>query len=823
MAGVALGIPSLLSGCGSDDDNGSGAPPSPTQSPTPTPTPGAQPRESRHLHFDLSFTELSEPRLHIVRSRSHHAALIPHDRESRDRHRELNPALQMVTDESLTHFVEDVDLPADAMQSFAVRGKLASTGEAALAGLHIHLPSHVARVTSQFRAARGRGAVGTAKMRLCGIGGGSGTIDDLMGAGDFYTPLDAALALIFHYAEIMNIDLDQGATILDMINTLPCTDDDPNCMPFIGELAFHLAESWPATESGMTTFNAQTVKAWAQLVPLTDTDGNVVFDQQGETIYNYDISDESMAASEHPVREIVKAIFDDEQFEGSNWHDQTAITVSEVPNTAGQTAGTAVQLKAEYPAGTAAHGVHFISEPSFDELTRKVTLEVRNDFLRSVSTFVGFANEAGELKPKLDFTEHVNLDGVFDSNRALFLTQLPTAEVIFGIPVKGGVIKLEFTIPEVASKAKLYFGSLGVGGNPFGPEAVPGAAMTVIFNLGLPSFLLAMGLAEDEVVGETIKRILTSPDIWAGILELFFSLLAQEVPDLRFSVFGGSADTTRPYIIAASKLAATIFLSVLPKIIGRFAAAFTEQEAEEVVPIVGLVVRYLFVMTTAAQIAETTTELMGSRALFTGQISFSMTTTVMIHPDPTVFRFPAQAATYEVVLTYDEASTTTHKAVGDIPDAGNRADPFPVTFDGVPSGGKVQAQVTLFTVNNWVIGQGISCPIDNLPETATTIDVTIKERLVRLSADTQYQHTFKLTYDSTTQPPARVWSGNLTDPAPAPTATRADASGCEEDQLCELTGITFSGRTGMAGYGFRAGGQDVDFCDGSRRDIMYRI
>src|SRR6185369_8452073 len=112
LTGVALTLPPWLIGCGSDDGHGSAVTPVPTA--TPSLTPGARPRERRTLHFDFSYAPLSELQLQAFGSQSHQAPILEHTAESRARFRQLNSALADIPDEHLTHYIEDVDVPADA-------------------------------------------------------------------------------------------------------------------------------------------------------------------------------------------------------------------------------------------------------------------------------------------------------------------------------------------------------------------------------------------------------------------------------------------------------------------------------------------------------------------------------------------------------------------------------------------------------------------------------------------------------------------------------------------------------------------------------------
>ena len=154
LTGVALTLPPWLVGCGSDDDDGGAATPTPTAAPSPTP--GARPRERRTLHFDFSFSPLRELRLQAIGSESHRAPILEHTAESRARHRQLNSALGDVPDERLTHYIEDVDLPADALQHVWVTGSDADGGEA-VAVMHIHVPAAARQAAQQRALAAGGG------------------------------------------------------------------------------------------------------------------------------------------------------------------------------------------------------------------------------------------------------------------------------------------------------------------------------------------------------------------------------------------------------------------------------------------------------------------------------------------------------------------------------------------------------------------------------------------------------------------------------------------------------------------------------------------
>src|SRR5262245_15806807 len=216
---------------------------------------------------------------------------------------------------------------------------------------------------------------------------------------EFQTPWDAAAALVFHDPEIMNLDLEQGPAIRDLIQTLPCPADDPDCLPYLSTLAFRIAQHWPATESGITIVNNQQVPAWAQLVPLLDPETrNPLLDTLGQPVYRIDLANETVAAAQQTIRAGLKPILDDSRSEGNNWHDvlgRTATTFSFGSGEPAQTAG--FDVVADFPPGTSAHGLDFVSVRVADQVKRMVELQLRNWHLRTHAVHVEFANEAGTL------------------------------------------------------------------------------------------------------------------------------------------------------------------------------------------------------------------------------------------------------------------------------------------------------------------------------------------------------------------------------------------------------------------------------------------
>ena len=128
-----------------------------------------------------------------------------------------------------------------------------------------------------------------------------------------------------------------------------------------------------------------------------------------------------------------------------------------------------------------------------------------------------------------------------------------------------------------------------------------------------------------------------------------------------------------------------------------------------------------------------------------------------------------------------------------------------MVLSGVPSGGKVKIKVSLYSDDGCLVGVKQLDPIDNLPATASLVEVEIFELMAVLNTQTQYQHSLKLGYENG----SRTWQSMS-----APQTTRSSLCAGQDDAICALNGITVHTASGMAGYGFNAGGQNVNACGG---------
>jgi hypothetical protein len=764
-AGAALLTTSWLSGCGEDDLDG-----------TPAPRPG---RELRTLHFDLSEHDPTETYfLRAIRSPSNRQELKPHTDATRQRFARQNPLVGLIAAERLTHYLEHVDLPSKAPQHIMVMSQPRNGSRVpGLVWSHIHVPRASLRKHGEFLLATGALArlhTRHAKLKSFGVGTEFATDPSVLEyTTDILTPLAAAESIIFQDPSVMNLDPDLAAIATCIIETSPLLND----------LAVTISSQGPATEA-----NTAIGKGWALLTPSFDQDGNPVLDSNGDQFLEYAYTDLTKDSAGQVSPSIIQEIFDDPNFADQNWHADTGITsVSDTPSAAllGSGDGSSdVQVELSHPKGSTVHGVNF---DGLSVSGRNITVKARNRYIRYVCAYVQYADANG--------------DALGDSS---FVADLPTNNTIFGIPLMGDLVQdisMPVSLPDTASQAKLIFGSLGMGGQAFDPEAFNASIFTCVFNLGIPVILLGVGLGVES--SSTITSILEDEDVKIAL----YAFGAFQYASFQAAKYTYTRDAQSLIATISDKVVSLIWSnSALRK---KIEEIMVEEELEDAIPFVGWALQALSVAGTLATLAETTGEVLSSPAIFNNTISLTMTTTVTIYPDPTGLedpskaKFPDVASYYIVTLNYDGKVSRTRK--GYTPTT--LSDPIVETFAGVPSGGTVTVDVAFYSQNNWLAATGGVPATSNLPATASHFEVTITEILVPLDSTTQYLFKESLQYGGAS-------AGHYWKAGAVPTETIASLNCNAGTTLCEVNGLTFAQQSQMVGYAFRAGNQGVPVCGG---------
>ena len=806
--GAALGLSALtpamlLSACGGGD--------------TDTQALGlAGKRETRDLHFDLSHGQIANPELRLTNSSTHRKTLIEHTAESRARHRQSDPILGSVSDEKLTHYLEGVDVPAEAIQLGSVWGTHPTTGKPMLALNFLHVPSSSMDALAKRRVARGQIARGlTAKLRSYGVT--QAALDSAptqSQIGPLSGPFDVATALIFQHPAITNLDPNLGADIVDRVQNLPCDPNDDTCTPYSGDVAFQIALMIGASNYPSTTSSA----SWATLATIPDPTTQLpAVDEKGNTLYRFEMN----PALADPVGAAVKAILnninDDPLFMGTNWQSKDGgIGQQPQPTQVAVAARQALAasdfaLVASVPFGARRSGVR-LHDIAFDN-DRNVVFTVVNEYIRSNGVYVQYYDGAGTSIPNTTATAYDDGDAYYNS---IISPQIQ----VMGIPLQGSTAistNFRFTMPPDAAKAVVYYGGLGLGGmDAFSKKALIGTVLTLVLNIGLPMICLTAGISITLQNGlrAAATQLLTDPIVIQNILKLL--VVAISGGTIAAGIQSSATNLSiKPFLISAGTFLLQLFLSSAPRM-GALLASFALISAPlEAAPFVGLA---LWVLSTAADLAtigETLIECLTCPAIDQTTVSLMMQSSVQISRDCNDFQFPATARTWTVKAFYD-GGTTPIVVNGTIQPG--QVDPISVPLTttsstgavlGVPSGGNVQVQVYFYSEQGCLVGQGTTGSIGNIPDKTTgslVIPVSITEMKVPLDATSSYKHYSKLTYSGG----AHQWSPT----APQPTLTHANLCQGNDGAVCALHGLTVHTASGMAGYGYNAGGQGVSLCTG---------
>jgi hypothetical protein len=741
------------------------------------------------LHFVLHTPEGWHPEgeEYLLHARGQRYPLQAHTEETRAQHPDL-----FLEENGLrtppTHYAEGVDLPTDTPSRIHVTQRTDHAGliaeahgpeaDHALALVAIHIPETHSRTALERMAAAGtltevhqRYYVNRGK----GDDPTSALSPDLLAT---YGPPQIAETLLFHHPELMTNDAADAATVMHQhIQTAPG----------LMELAEAIASQGPG---GWYDLHPIVESDGTQAVSATDHDGDGAPD--AAPMWRYQPKDavleHGLTASQHSLR----GAKNDTSLKDKLWRTQdgTGHLEEDPAPMEGSRDG--------YQFALAHHGFHHGLRTTMSTDGEKVTLSFRNDYVRHLSVFVEFYDEkkqpvtpaSWEAPTLLDLGKDLGLD---DGHRR-FLTLLDPVPLILGIPIAGDYADkvVTFTWPTAARYARLRAGGLGFSGPSEFDVVILGAALTGIFEVAVPTVLLGL---QSGTIDIDLKPLWKDVATVSAVLQFAIGILGD-----------GGSKITLGNLLKKFGVAAANFLWGNAKIRQKLFEAVAESEFEDCVPFVGWALLVVDMAATAAALIETSAEVATSPLCIDNTITASHDVDVVIAHDPKDNEFPASATHYKVVLKLGGNITRTAKA--EMPGT-TWADPLTVAFDGVPAGGHFDLEVTFYSDSGWVAGHVLLSKVASVNDAGSdhqTCNVTIKENLIKLTADTTWQHKDRLAFDGDDH----VWEAGA-----GPTATIADldhsASG---NAISELSTLHLSPRIPALGYAWRGFSPDQVPCPG---------
>jgi hypothetical protein len=720
------------------------------------------------FHADLSNAHPDETYWLSASGNDH--PLQVHDNRTRDQARAAAPHLQNVADAQLTHFTEQhVALPAASVIRVHLKHTMKTVanpkGEFGVHHVAIHVPPPA----------------------------------HLPAGAIHHHPIDwitTAKALVFHHPELISNDPDIARIVYEYMN------NEVIHSQFV-ELAGLMKSLGPPAESGDT---------WAQLVPFTppaNEESRPPIDGK-TTFYQHRPVPTVVDAAGHVMTMMLKYTKNDLRLKDKKWRQHQGTSVEQSTSSshpkqfalgaAPDAAGTGT-WKAALANKESVHGWKTKIEVK-DPTKRSLTVKMENTFIRYLGAYIRFYDINGKAIPVpgwhpygRDFGDEVTatMDVQYDDLRYLGL--LESVENVFGVPIVSmpGELEVDLDFPANAVSASIYGSGLGTGSDEWPKSPAVGGVLTGLVNLTIPSFMLGF-----QVASQTNKGLY---DIVKGLMKskLFIGTVLGAAAAY---IIGSSVAHKRMNWRAFTDLTKFLFERAASKMLVWVELQIVEQKALEAIPFAGWIIIALDIATGTAQLAQTIAEVSTSPWNIENKLATSITTTVVIHPDPRHKAWPQppskEHASYTVRMIYKgKTARPTREQHIAVPDDTTSAT-LSADFTDNTLGDQIKIEVDYF-LGSWTAGRAATTWIDNNEIHATTIHLYLVQNPIPLDDKSIYAHTALLTYQG----------GNFkwmtTPTAPSGTIGQRN-SGSGGNAIADWSGLTLSQRHAVLGMAWKAAG-----------------
>jgi hypothetical protein len=422
--------------------------------------------------------------------------------------------------------------------------------------------------------------------------------------------------------------------------------------------------------------------------------------------------------------------------------------------------------------------------------------------------------------------------GMLQTSTTRYIGYMSSIPLIMAVPTGWAHNSYAVPMPPGAAKARILAGG-GLGGyvswlfssnqDEAAKEAIMsfmiGGLLTSVVNILIPTILLPTGGDEGGIVEGQIQKLLkgeAAQQLFRDLLPICLSVLG--IGQIITSVaVGGTANSLLTTLTSA--ILGTILQSKAIAMV--LAADEAVNLAEDEVPLIGQIAQGINIAATLAQIAETTVEELIAPMVILNTVTETFDCQLTIkHDERDRSGFPSTARWYDVKLTYNDETTPRNLGLQPFQQNGQvQTAPLSVLIPNLPATGFFKISVEFYADKTNVnadmadtanpVGVGSSPEMDAASVAAQSPTITIKEEIPKLDEKTTYTQSRKLGYDA--QAGHHIWQGD----AAYPTATVSDLDPNSEnnDKLSSLTSISFSQLTGLLGYGWEGGGQDVPIFD----------
>lgn len=610
-------------------------------------------------------------------------------------------------------------------------------------------------------------------------------------------PIDyvsTAQTFLFHHPDLINKDKILTDTI---VNTYMIGDKTISAA--INTLALQMRAMGPPTETN----------GWATLIPFQtnnpDPHFKGVFD--GKTYYTQQVSQETQAASLPALAPLLIKVKNDALFRDKKWFATPGASVVSSPPPV---------PRALLAAGGDNWNVAVANASSISGLTtsvsvldsgkQQVSISLANSYIRYLGAYIRFYDASGnaievpDWKPDdAGILHDLVAEAGLQYKDVRFLGMLSPKNNVFAIPIPpDGELSVQATFPSKAVSASVYGSGIGTGANPWPLTPALGGALTGVFNLGVPAFMLGFGAAAQSYkpLYDIIKGLAANRG-FVGVLVAGFTgyLVGSSVAQKQMN---WSTFTTAVQFL---------FDTAVTKALVWVEADLAAEEVAEQIPFAGWIMLAINIATGIAQMAETIIEVATSDWNIENKIATTITTAVTVHPDPRPKVFPqglaSETRSLVVKMIYQDQARPTVQQTIPIP-AGSTATNFTASFANNTLGGQVKFEADFF-VGDWLAGKATTGLVPNDAPNASAVTMYLIDFPTPLSEKSIYIHSRILTFNNA----AYGW----TDTAKAPVATIADRNASPTgNALGNWTGLALSQRTGLLGASWQAAGMGIADC-----------
>lgn len=712
-------------------------------------------------HVDLS--DAVEGYTYILKAVGGKHPLAEHTQETRAAARQINSRLADIPDENLTHFTPNaVHMPTD--RAFRIHVAGVSDNESQLPYVHaVHIYTPPREVE---------------------------TADASEPVQQHIDYISTAQSLLFHHADLITPDPIVSAIVQEHM----APDTAPSTYQLISNLALLMREAGPpAANSG-----------WANLVAMNDAQGNLKGYMHQPTQDIMDQAGPSMTAIQISTK-------NDIRLQDKKWTQEEGVTVvSNDPPTTPTLAATLTSFAADADNWSATldttnkvNGLQ-TSISVVNSATRQVKIHMENYYVRYLGAYIQFLDAEGNIMSTPDWSPDAGgsfftTDTQYDNFRGL--GSLAPILTIMAIPIYAdpGTMDATVTFPDGAVAAGIYGCGLGTGSLGYPKSNVYGGVMTGLANLGVPAFLLAVGVA-----GQTYKPLY---DILNDATTIKVAIALGVVYFGADFTYSGAVEKKMDWS-ALSSLSGILFQTGMTKALTWVESELAEGEIEDEIPFAGWIMLAINIATGLAQMAETIAEVATSPWEIPNRIATSITSTILIEPDPRHKIFPqapaGSQASYTVKMIF-KSNVPTVANTAQVP-AGSTATTLTSTFNNTLGGGQVKFEVD-FYIDTWRAASASTGWMENNEDSTANVTLMLFELPVPITSDSIYLHTSILTY----QNGAYLWAQSAT--APTTTIQSLDTSQTGNG-ISELNGITLSQRHNQIGYAWKAAGMGINDCAG---------